>query len=34
VWGGLTAAERRVVLARRRRRDAEIQRTTRMPAAG
>ncbi|MFD8594592.1 WhiB family transcriptional regulator [Kitasatospora sp. NPDC059646] len=24
VWGGLTAAERRVVLARRRRRDAEL----------
>ena len=24
VWGGLTAAERRVVLARRRRREAEI----------
>nr|WP_240677504.1 WhiB family transcriptional regulator [Actinacidiphila soli] len=35
VWGGLTAAERRVVLARRRRREAELQRTTtRMPAAG
>ncbi|CAM5488839.1 Transcriptional regulator WhiB [Streptomyces antimycoticus] len=26
VWGGLTAAERRVVLARRRRREAELQR--------
>ncbi len=25
VWGGLTAAERRVVLARRRRRDLELQ---------
>ncbi|MGW1080480.1 WhiB family transcriptional regulator [Kitasatospora sp. NPDC002522] len=25
VWGGLTAAERRVVLARRRRREAEIR---------
>ena len=25
VWGGLTAAERRVVLARRRRREAELQ---------
>nr|WP_232792649.1 WhiB family transcriptional regulator [Actinacidiphila yeochonensis] len=24
VWGGMTAAERRVVLARRRRRDAEL----------
>jgi WhiB family redox-sensing transcriptional regulator len=30
VWGGMTAAERRVVLARRRRREAELQR----PAAG
>ncbi|GAA1174244.1 WhiB family redox-sensing transcriptional regulator [Kitasatospora gansuensis] len=29
VWGGLTAAERRVVLARRRRREAEL----RIPAA-
>ncbi|AUG79463.1 WhiB family transcriptional regulator [Kitasatospora sp. MMS16-BH015] len=29
VWGGLTAAERRVVLARRRRRESEI----RVPAA-
>jgi WhiB family redox-sensing transcriptional regulator len=27
VWGGLTAAERRVVLARRRRRDAELRKT-------
>ncbi|MFG2223779.1 WhiB family transcriptional regulator [Streptomyces sp. NPDC050161] len=34
VWGGLTAAERRVVLARRRRRDAELQRTAPVPAAG
>ncbi|MFI1398333.1 WhiB family transcriptional regulator [Streptomyces sp. NPDC020681] len=25
VWGGLTAAERRVVLARRRRRDVEVK---------
>ncbi|WP_033171645.1 WhiB family transcriptional regulator [Streptomyces sp. NBC_01198] len=30
VWGGMTAAERRVVLARRRRREVELQR----PAAG
>ncbi|PQM20346.1 WhiB family transcriptional regulator [Streptomyces xinghaiensis] len=29
VWGGLTAAERRVVLARRRRRDAELQKAAR-----
>jgi WhiB family redox-sensing transcriptional regulator len=36
VWGGLTAAERRVVLARRRRRDAEIREATRQarPMAG
>ncbi|GAA3195289.1 MULTISPECIES: WhiB family transcriptional regulator [Streptomyces] len=34
VWGGLTAAERRVVLTRRRRREADIPRQTRMPAAG
>ena len=34
VWGGLTAAERRVVLARRRRRDAELQRSARVAAAG
>lgn len=34
VWGGLTAAERRVVLARRRRREAELQRTARIAAAG
>jgi WhiB family transcriptional regulator, redox-sensing transcriptional regulator len=34
VWGGLTAAERRVVLARRRRRDAELQRATQVAAAG
>ncbi|RII20806.1 Transcriptional regulator WhiD [Streptomyces sp. YIM 130001] len=29
VWGGLTAAERRVVLARRRRREMELQQSTR-----
>ncbi|MDG4859500.1 WhiB family transcriptional regulator [Streptomyces sp. T-3] len=29
VWGGLTAAERRVVLARRRRRDMELQNAAR-----
>jgi WhiB family redox-sensing transcriptional regulator len=29
VWGGLTAAERRVVLARRRRRDLELQKAAR-----
>ncbi|MBV2152219.1 WhiB family transcriptional regulator [Kitasatospora sp. SUK 42] len=29
VWGGLTAAERRVVLARRRRRDAELREAAR-----
>lgn len=29
VWGGLTAAERRVVLARRRRRDMELKKTAR-----
>ncbi len=34
VWGGLTAAERRVVLARRRRREAELQRAVRVAAAG
>ncbi|MFB7287924.1 MULTISPECIES: WhiB family transcriptional regulator [Streptomycetaceae] len=35
VWGGMTAAERRVVLARRRRREAELQRPgTRIAAAG
>jgi WhiB family redox-sensing transcriptional regulator len=34
VWGGLTAAERRVVIARRRRRDAELQRPARVAAAG
>jgi WhiB family transcriptional regulator, redox-sensing transcriptional regulator len=34
VWGGLTAAERRVVLARRRRRDAELQRSAQVAAAG
>lgn len=34
VWGGLTAAERRVVLARRRRREAELPRPDRIAAAG
>ncbi|MFG3223209.1 WhiB family transcriptional regulator [Kitasatospora sp. NPDC048194] len=34
VWGGLTAAERRVVLARRRRRDAELREAARVGAAG
>ncbi len=38
VWGGLTAAERRVVLARRRRRDVELQKAAhsvnRIAAAG
>ncbi|MFF2074460.1 WhiB family transcriptional regulator [Kitasatospora sp. NPDC058162] len=34
VWGGLTAAERRVVLARRRRRDAELREATRVATAG
>lgn len=34
VWGGLTAAERRVVLARRRRRDAELREAARVAAAG
>lgn len=38
VWGGLTAAERRVVLARRRRREAELNPAaahhTRIAAAG
>nr|WP_203631310.1 WhiB family transcriptional regulator [Streptomyces halstedii] len=33
VWGGLTAAERRVVLARRRRRDIELT-ASRIAAAG
>ncbi|MFF7452602.1 WhiB family transcriptional regulator [Kitasatospora sp. NPDC008115] len=33
VWGGLTAAERRVVLARRRRRDAELREAARVPGA-
>ncbi|WP_078860052.1 WhiB family transcriptional regulator [Streptomyces rubellomurinus] len=33
VWGGLTAAERRVVLARRRRRDAELREAARVSAA-
>jgi WhiB family redox-sensing transcriptional regulator len=35
VWGGMTAAERRVVLARRRRREAELHRPApRIAAAG
>lgn len=35
VWGGLTAAERRVVIARRRRREMELQRPgTEIAAAG
>jgi WhiB family transcriptional regulator, redox-sensing transcriptional regulator len=34
VWGGLTAAERRVVLARRRRREAELRSGARVAAAG
>lgn len=33
VWGGLTAAERRVVLARRRRRDGELREAARVPSA-
>ncbi|SDT64673.1 WhiB family transcriptional regulator, redox-sensing transcriptional regulator [Streptomyces sp. TLI_053] len=33
VWGGLTAAERRVVLARRRRRDVELCEPVRVPGA-
>ncbi|MFE9247938.1 WhiB family transcriptional regulator [Streptomyces sp. NPDC007088] len=33
VWGGLTAAERRVLLARRRRRDLEIGKSPRHVAA-
>ncbi|WP_330459579.1 WhiB family transcriptional regulator [Streptomyces sp. NBC_00820] len=32
VWGGLTAAERRVVLARRRRREMELKTATRATA--
>ncbi|WP_354642135.1 WhiB family transcriptional regulator [Kitasatospora camelliae] len=32
VWGGLTAAERRVVLARRRRRDADLREASRLGA--
>ncbi len=32
VWGGLTAAERRVVLARRRRRESELREATRVVA--
>ncbi|MEU7569523.1 WhiB family transcriptional regulator [Streptomyces fradiae] len=36
VWGGLTAAERRVVLARRRRREVELKKASsgRIAAAG
>ncbi|MFD5462796.1 WhiB family transcriptional regulator [Kitasatospora sp. NPDC127059] len=34
VWGGLTAAERRVVLARRRRRDAELREAARVATTG
>ncbi|MDH6225264.1 WhiB family redox-sensing transcriptional regulator [Streptomyces sp. MJP52] len=34
VWGGLTAAERRLVLARRRRREIELKKTTRSAAGG
>ncbi|MFI9361038.1 WhiB family transcriptional regulator [Kitasatospora sp. NPDC053057] len=34
VWGGLTAAERRVVLARRRRRDAELREAAGVATAG
>ncbi|MFD6417094.1 WhiB family transcriptional regulator [Streptomyces sp. NPDC060194] len=34
VWGGLTAAERRVVLARRRRRDVELAKARPIAAAG
>jgi WhiB family redox-sensing transcriptional regulator len=30
VWGGLTAAERRVVLARRRRREQELREAARV----
>ncbi|MFM9372060.1 WhiB family transcriptional regulator [Streptomyces sp. Da 82-17] len=33
VWGGLTAAERRVVLARRRRRDMELKKAARQADA-
>ncbi|TLS45086.1 WhiB family transcriptional regulator [Streptomyces montanus] len=33
VWGGLTAAERRVVLARRRRRDLELKKAARSAAS-
>ncbi|MFJ2864781.1 WhiB family transcriptional regulator [Kitasatospora sp. NPDC087314] len=32
VWGGLTAAERRVVLARRRRREPELREASRVAA--
>ncbi|MEE1784080.1 WhiB family transcriptional regulator [Streptomyces sp. SP17BM10] len=32
VWGGLTAAERRVVLARRRRRESELREAARVSA--
>lgn len=34
VWGGLTAAERRVVLARRRRREMELREAGQIAAAG
>ncbi|WP_037579907.1 WhiB family transcriptional regulator [Phaeacidiphilus oryzae] len=34
VWGGLTAAERRVVLARRRRRELELREARHIAAAG
>ncbi|WP_419997497.1 WhiB family transcriptional regulator [Streptomyces boninensis] len=34
VWGGLTAAERRVVIARRRRREAELRQSQRIAQAG
>ncbi|NYV75133.1 WhiB family transcriptional regulator [Streptomyces sp. UH6] len=34
VWGGLTAAERRLVLARRRRREIELQKAARSAAQG
>ncbi|MBV6701121.1 WhiB family transcriptional regulator [Kitasatospora aureofaciens] len=33
VWGGLTAAERRVVLARRRRREGELREAARVTTA-
>ncbi|MGW0607300.1 WhiB family transcriptional regulator [Streptomyces sp. NPDC002644] len=34
VWGGLTAAERRLVLARRRRRDVELKKAAHASAGG